>query len=473
MGGPEGLFEPIFISDAMAPITSARNWVQKMVEFECVLADVQGRLGLIPSEAAYEIAALTKTHGIDPTVLGVDARSSATPVIALVRSLSDQLSEAARPWVHYGATSQDVLDTATMLVAKEAIQLIFSDLVKAGVSIATIVEEHRNTPMVARTLLQHALPTTFGLKAANWLSGLVSAGSALERVYEEGLAIQFGGAGGTLAALGESGAEVGRQVARAFDLPFPEMPWHSQRVRIAELGSALSLVVGSQAKIAADIVLASQAEVGELSERQDAAGGGSSALPQKVNPVGPIVVNACFRRMQGLLPVLFGCMLAENERGAGEWPAEWETLRDLLNLTGTSANRTARTVSNLVADKGKMRYNLDLSRGNVMSERVMIGLSEKLGRTVAHDLIRQATKRSAANQTTLYEELAHEAIFRDSFGADQALEMFDPLTYLGSAHIFIGNALSSWEKAGTKWRQIALTGKQNGPGSDGTDEAEN
>ena len=458
MQGAEGLFEPMFISDEMAPVTSAQNWVQKMVEFEGALATAQGELGLIPIDAAKEIAALAVSHNLDPTELGVKARASATPVIALVKGLGDRLSDASRPWIHYGATSQDVLDTATMMVAKEALQLIFGELLSIGSSLASIVARHRNTPMVARTLFQHALPTTFGLKAANWLEGVVSAGVSLERFYWEELAIQFGGAGGTLAALGDSGVEVGRRVAAIVGLSFPGLPWHAQRARIAQLGGSLSLVIGSLAKMSFDIALAGQAEVGELSEEQGV-GGGSSALPQKVNPVGPIVVNACFRRMQGLLPVLYGCMLAENERGAGEWPAEWETIRDLLNITATSAQRSAMTLANLVIDEGKMLDNLKLSRGNVMSERVLTKLSVKLGRIAAYDLVREAANRSTLNQSALHEELTGLEAFRDSFSADEALELFDPLTYLGSAQTFINNALERWQVALPGWRRIAMDEK--------------
>ncbi len=453
MQGPEGLFEPVFVTDEMAPITSAQNWVQKMVEFECALAEAQAAVGLIPVQAATEISRLLFSHNIDPTELGVKARSGGTPVIPLVRILTDQLSEMARPWIHYGATSQDVLDTATMMVVKEAVELIYTDLLRVGTSLASLAEQYRETPMVARTLMQHALPTTFGLKVANWLGGVVAASASLERFYAEGLVIQFGGAGGTLAALGNYGPEVGRRVAYTLGLSLPIMPWHAQRVRIAEIGASLSLVVGSLAKIAGDVTLASQVEIGELSEVQGS-GGGSSAMPQKVNPVGPIVVNACFRRMQGLLPVLYGCILAENERGAGEWQAEWQTLRDLLLVAGMSAQRTAVMLGTLLVDETKMLENLNIGRGNVMSERVLLKLSEVLGRSAAHDLVREATGRTVTNGSTLYEELMKESVFRDSFSSKAAAELFDPLTYLGSAQIFIDNALAQWNSASSNWQRI-------------------
>ena len=449
----EGLFEPVFITDEMAPITSARNLVQKMVEFECALAQAQAEVGLIPVKAAKEISGLISTHGIDPTELGVKARSGGTPVIPLVQILTDKLSVSARPWIHYGATSQDVLDTATMMIIREAIKLIYADLLQVGASLASLAQQHRRTPMVARTLMQHALPTTFGLKVANWLDGVVSASVSLERFFAEGLSVQFGGAAGTLAALGDSGIEVGTRVASILGLSLPIMPWHAQRVRIAELGASLSLTVGALAKISTDIILASQAEIGELSQVQDY-GGGSSAMPQKVNPVGPIVVNACFRRMQGLLPVLYGCLLAENERGAGEWQAEWQTLRDLLLVTGVSVQRTSATLSNLVVDKNKMLQNLELSRGNVMSERILLMLSEVLGRSTAHDLVREATGRTIRNASTLKEELMKESVFRERFSPEDTLKAFDPLTYLGSAQVFIDNALAEWRNSESNWQRI-------------------
>ncbi len=453
MQGPEGLFEPIFVTDEMAPITSAQNWVQKMVEFECALAQAQAEVGLIPVQAANEISALISTHEIDATELGVKARSGGTPVIPLVRILTEKLSESARPWIHYGATSQDVLDTATMMIVREAVKLIYADLLQVGALLASLAQQHRRTPMVARTLMQHALPTTFGLKVANWLDGVVSASVPLEHFYAEGLSLQFGGAAGTLAALGDSGIEVGMRVASILGLSLPIIPWHAQRVRIAELGASLSLTVGSLAKISTDITLASQVEIGELREVQDS-GGGSSALPQKVNPVGPIVVNACFRRMQGLLPVLYGCLLAENERGAGEWQAEWQTLRDLLLVTGVSVQRTSATLSNLVVDEIKMLQNLELDRGNVMSERILLMLSEVLGRSMAHDLVREATIRTVQNTSTLREELMKESVFRERFSPEDALRLFDPLTYLGSVEVFIDNALAEWKKSESNWQRI-------------------
>lgn len=451
---PEGLFEPVLVSDSVARMTSSAAWVQKMVEVEGVIAKVQAEMGLIPMSAADEIALLSTNHDLDPGELGRLARGGGTPVIPLVRLLTDKLSESARPWIHYGATSQDILDTATMLVLKDAFDGIFHDALRVGSALAELADLHRETLMVSRTLLQHALPYTFGLKAAIWMSGITGACSELMHVYLNELAIQFGGAGGTLAALGDNGSAVSARVAESLGLSDPKIPWHAQRGRVAKIGASLTLFAGALAKIAGDIALGSQAEIGEFSESMDT-GGGSSAMPQKVNPVGPIVVNASFRRCQGLLPVLFGCLLVENERGAGEWQAEWETLRDLVRLTGGSAHRMAVTLENLSINATKMAENLDLTRGNVMSERILLKLTEQLGRTVAHELVREATLRSTAESSTLADELIKEEVFREKFTAHEIEELFDPATYLGSAQSIIDTAIAQWKELEVQMSAIA------------------
>lgn len=450
----EGLFEPVLVSDAIASVTSSLNWVQKMVEVECAIAVAQAEMNIIPAEAAAEINELRHGHRLDPTDLGRGARSGGTPVIPLVRMLTEKLSDSSKPWIHYGATSQDILDSATMLICKESIEVIFTDLVKIGNALSELAKENREVPMVGRTLLQHALPTTFGLKASIWLSGEISAGDSLARVYREDLALQFGGAGGTLAALGDSGIAVGKRVADLLKLQFPIMPWHAQRQRFAQIGSSLTLVIGSHAKIATDVALGSQAEIAEIAESLGD-GGGSSAMPQKINPVGAVVVNAAFRRAQGLIPVLFGCLVAENERGASEWQAEWQTLKDLIQLAGGASNRTAQTISNLVVDKEKMLDNLRLSRGNVMSERVLLKLSESLGRSLAHDLVREATQNSTRNKTFLSEELSKENVFREAFSKEEITDLFNPMTYLGSSNSFIDGVTSKWDAILPNWQKIA------------------
>lgn len=451
MADPEGLFEPVLVSDEIARVTSAENWVQKMVEVECSLARAQARLGLIPASAAEAISLLANSHDLDPTEMGRAARSSATPVIPLVRMLSAKLPKEAMPWIHYGATSQDILDSATMLIAKESLQVILNRLFELCSGLAALTERHRETIMVGRTLMQHALPYTFGLKSAVWLSGILDSTLGLERIYVDRLAVQIGGAGGTLAAYGSAGIELIKLVADDLGLNPIGIPWHSQRQRMVELGSALVMLSGTLAKMANDIALGSQAEIGELSESLGG-GGGSSAMPQKVNPVGAIVVNAGFRRSQGLLVTLYGCLIAENERGAGEWQSEWQSIQELLRLGGGSVTRSLTMIDNLSVDESRMLENLQLSRGNVMSERVLQSMTQLLGRTEAHEVIRVATVQSALNGTLLSEELQKVEAFRENFSSDQVQEMFDPASYLGSYNEFIDQTLDNWQETQNTWK---------------------
>lgn len=451
MADPEGLFEPVLVSDEIARVTSSANWVQKMVDVECSLARAQARLGMIPASAAEAISLLASSHNLDPTELGRAARSSATPVIPLVRMLTAKLPKEAMPWIHYGATSQDILDTATMLVAKESLEVILNKLFELCSDLATLAERHRDTIMVGRTLMQHALPYTFGLKSAVWLSGILDSTWGLERIYTDRLAVQIGGAGGTLAAFGNAGTDVVTLVADDLGLNSARIPWHSQRQRMVELGSALVMVNGTLAKMANDIALASQAEIGELVESLGG-GGGSSAMPQKVNPVGSIVVNAGFRRSQGLLVTLYGCLIAENERGAGEWQAEWQSIQELLQLCGGVVSRSLTMVDNLSVNESRMLDNLQLSRGNIMSERVLQAMTRLLGRTEAHDIIRQATIQSALNATALSDELQKVEAFSESFNSDQVQELFDPFSYLGSYNEFIDRTLDHWQEIQNTWK---------------------
>lgn len=450
----EGLFEPVLVSDQIAEVTSAGNWVRKMLEAERALAQAEAEFGVIPAAAATEISEVAHNLEIDPSVLGRSARDSGTPVISLIRLLTENLSPSSKPWVHFAATSQDILDTATMLVAREAIELIVKDLTTTCNSLAALSIRYRDTPMVSRTLLQHALPTTFGLKVAIWLGSATEAGTTLVNFYHQRLAIQFGGAGGTLAALGELGVDVGQRSAEILGLAFPVMPWQAQRNRIGELGNSLALVVGSLAKIATDVALGSQAEIGEMTESLNG-GGGSSAMPQKVNPVGSVVISAAFRRVQGLVSVLYGCMIVENERGAGEWQAEWQTLRDLLQLAGGATQRASQMVANLQVSEARMEDNLARGRGSIMSERLSLRLSEVLGRTVAHDLVRTAVQRCTLNGTSLEHELSKEKLVSQAFTSDQIAILFDPAGYLGSTQRFIDGALTQWETAKSQWRHVA------------------
>ena len=422
------MFNRIFVPAQFRDALSDAAWLQAMLDVERALAAAQSRAGVIPAEAARAIAEACSAERFDPDAIGDAGRTAGNPVEPLVRALTDAVEGEAAGYVHWGATSQDILDTASMLISRRVLELIVEAVGSVAGECAGLAEAHRSTPMAGRTLLQQAVPTTFGLKAAGWLVGLLEARGALARIREERLAIQLGGAAGTLSALGEAGPEVVRLFADELGLRDPVAPWHTNRVRIAELGAALAVAAGAVAKIALDVGLMGQTEVGELAE---AGAGGSSTMPQKRNPVGSVLALACARQVHAQAMVLIGALPQEHERALGAWHAEWPALSAALAFAGGAAEAARRALDGLEVDVDRMRANLELSGGLVMAEQASFLLAEKLGRRGARELVAEAAERSRAGGRTLREEL----------GADLDAGL-DPADYLGSAGAFVDRALS-------------------------------
>ena len=322
----DGLFAPIFVSDGILAATGEGAWLQALLDAEAALAEAEADCEVIPRAAAEAISAICQADRFDPAALGRAARPDGNPVIPLVAALRDAVPEWARGWVHWGATSQDILDTGAMLVAERAVTLIDADLARGTGTCAALARAHAGTVMAGRTLLQQALPISFGLKAAGWLAGADDARAHLARARSR-LAVQLGGAAGTLASLGSSGPAVVHAFARRLELAEPVLPWHTARQRVADLAGALGTVAGTAAKICHDVVLLAQNEVGELT---DAVSGRSSTLPNKRNPATAVSVVAASRRAHALVPVLLAALVAEHERAVGAWQAEWESLSELL-----------------------------------------------------------------------------------------------------------------------------------------------
>ena len=340
------LFDGVLGRGRVREAVSDRAWLQAMLDAEAALARARARAGQIPTEAAEAIAAACRAEGFDEAALSAEAAASGNPVVPLVSALRARAGDD----VHRGATSQDILDTAAMLVARRALAPLRDDVAGAAGAAARLAERHRDTPLAGRTLLQHAEPTTFGLKAAGWMTALDAAGRRLEAVP---LAAQLGGAAGTLAALGP---EVLTHYAAELDLAEPVLPWHTDRTRIAELAAALGTACGVIAKAAGDVVLLAQTEVGEVREAEP---GGSSAMPHKRNPVAAISALACARQAPGLVATLFAAMEQEHERAAGAWHAEWRPLTSLLLATGSGAAWLRACLEGLQPDPERMRANLE------------------------------------------------------------------------------------------------------------------
>jgi 3-carboxy-cis,cis-muconate cycloisomerase len=420
-------FEALFVPPAVREATGERAWVQAMLDFEAALAAVQARLGLISEEAGREIAEACSAERFDLGALALGGRDAGNPVVPLVEALPGD--------AHRGATSQDVMDTAAVLVARRALVSISAELAAVAAACASLAAEHRGTLMAARTLLQQALPTTFGLKAAGWLVAVDEARTLLDSVPLE---VELGGAAGTLASLGEEGLQVLALLAAELDLAEPVVPWHTRRLRIGELGAALALTAGALEKIALDVKLLAQTEVGEVAESAIGGRGGSSTLPHKRNPVGAALAIACAHGARGAASVLVGAQAQEHERAAGAWQAEWEALSRALGLCGGAAFAVREALDGLEVRPERMRANLaDL----VPTEAVSTVLAERLGRAQAKALVTDVARRAAESGQPLRETLLAEPAVE--LTADEIDSALDPAGYLGSAAAFVDRALEA------------------------------
>jgi 3-carboxy-cis,cis-muconate cycloisomerase len=437
----EDLFEPIFVPDEMREAVGGRAWLQAMLDAEAALAVAEARAGLIPAEAAKAISGCCTADRFDPDEIGREGRAAGNPVVPLVKALTAAVPEEAARYVHKGATSQDIVDTAAMLVARRALDLILADFDRVAAACARLADAHRATIMAGRTLLQQALPITFGLKAAGWLVAVVEACRRLLTVRESGLAAQLGGAAGTLASLGPDGLQVLREFARELDLAEPVVPWHTARLRIAELGGALALGAGVMHKLALDVVLMAQTEIAEVAEPSGDGRGGSSTLPHKRNPILAVTAAACARRVPSLEHTLQAAMAQEHERAAGAWHAEWEPLSDALALTGGAAAAMREATEGLQVHPERMHANLDATDGLLLAEHVTTIAAKHLGRLEAHQLVEVASRRTLVHGSSLREELLAEPALRKVLSSAEIDAALDPARYLGSAGAFVDRAL--------------------------------
>ena len=441
------LLSPIFTSALVAEIFSDRAMLQAMLDFEAALAWAEGEAGLIPAEAVGPIEAACKAELYDLAEIGKAAALAGNVAIPLVKALTARVRESARGCVHWGATSQDVIDTATMLMARNALRHMRGELSGAMGALAKLIGEHRDTLMPGRTLMQQALPISFGFKAAGWLSGLTGAAEQLKEIEANGLAMQFGGAVGTLAALGGKGLPVRKALAARLKLREPSIAWHAERGRIFAVGAALAGLSGACSKIATDVMLLMQSEIGEAFEPVASGKGGSSTMPNKRNPVAASAIRANHRRIAGQLTTLAMSLEAEHERAPGGWAAEWETLRELFVLSGGNIERLREMVEGLEVDPGRMRGNLDAALGLPLAESLMMALAPKIGRSEAHHRVEAASKLALASKRPLGEVAKAEPAIAGNLSVEEIDRALDPGRYLGSAEAMIEAALADARRA--------------------------
>jgi 3-carboxy-cis,cis-muconate cycloisomerase len=468
-----GLFGGVF--DRGGADTSDQAWLQAMLDTEAALARALERAGMAPAGSGAAVTRAAVAANFDPAELGELAALTGNPVPGLARALTRAVAaadgQAARA-VHRGATSQDIVDTAAMLLARTALDATAADVRAAADSAAALADAHRGSLMIGRTLLQQAVPTTFGALAASWLSGLDAARAGLVAARNERLAVQFGGAAGTLASLGEQGPRVVRFLAEELDLPNPPLPWHTERLRIIDVATALARVTAATSKIARDVTLLAQTEVGEVSEggadnskkRSGEAGadgesgsgeaggaprrGGSSAMPHKNNPVAAIAILGCTRQVPGLLATLVASAEQEHQRAAGAWHAEWRPFSGVLSLAGSAASWTADLLGGLSVDTPRMAANLAAAGGLPLAERVTALLAGSMGGPRAHDLVAGAAAKSVASGLPLRDVLLAAPELHDAgITAERVEQALDPAGYLGAADEFITAALRAHDPA--------------------------
>ena len=440
------LTDPMFSSEAMRRVFSADRTVQRMLDVEAALARALATEDVIPASAVEPWVRCCKSGVIDLDALAVAARGAGNLAIPLVKQLTAQVAaidaEAAR-YVHWGATSQDVIDTGMVLQLRDAVDLVTIDLAEFADALAELAHRHRDTPMIGRTWMQHALPISFGLKAAGWLDAVMRHQQRLVELRARLGVLQFGGAAGTLASLGDRGLTVAQALAHELELDLPDVPWHAHRDRVAEFATVLGLLTGTLGKIARDIALMNQTEVAELSEPVAAGRGGSSTLPHKRNPVGCAAALAAATRVPALVSTMLSGMTNEHERALGGWQAEWETLPDIASLCAGALTQMRDVVEGLVVDVARMRANMDATRGLVMAEPVALALAGHTGRAQAHAIVEAACHTAMAEGRTLLQVLQSNDTVSAVLPADKLAALFDPLGYAGESGAFVDRVLAA------------------------------
>ena len=458
--GPKakGLFGAVFARGAVEADDTA--WLQAMLDTEAGLARALERAGLAPAGSGEAVTATANAANFDAGELGELAALTGNPVPALARALARLVPQTAVSAVHRGAASQDILDTAAMLLASRAIGVVLADLATAADAAAALADAHRATIMIGRTLLQQAVPVTFGLVAAGWLTSMDDARQGLAAVGSQRLAVQFGGAAGTLASLGDHGPQVAALLAEELGLTVPVLPWHTDRLRIIDLGTALARVTAVLGKVARDVTLLAQEEIGEVSENAGAAAaevqspaaaprrGGAVAMPHKHNPVAAVAILGCSRQVPGLLATLVAAGEQELQRAAGAWHAEWQPLTSLLQLTGSASSWAAELLTGLSVDASRMAANLAATKGLPLAEHVASLLTGVLGVAQAHNLVAEASQRAVSAGLPLRDVLLAVPKLEDrlasaGISAGQIESALEPAGYLGAADAFITAALGA------------------------------
>ena len=437
-----GIYGNLFGSDAMRAVFSERGQVQKWLDVEAALARVQGRLGIIPEDAAAEISGKADADLIDMDVMREEVDRVGYAIMPLVHRLAALCEGDAGRYVHWGTTTQDIKDTGVVLQIRDALGLVEADLIAVRDGLARLARKYRDAPMAGRSHLQHALPITFGYKAAVWLAPIERHLERLEQLRPRVLMGQFSGAAGTLASLHGRGLEVSDALMEELGLARPAIAWHTARDTIAETLAFLALVTGSLAKIATDVVLLTATETGEVFEPFAPGRGGSSTMPQKRNPVSSELILACAKQVQSRAALVMDAMAADLERSTGPWHVEWAALPEAFVLASGALAQARFLMDGLRVDPEAMRANMDMTRGLIVSEAVMMGLAPALGRQAAHDLVYEACRIATDERRALLDVLLDMPEVTAKLDRDALAQLCEPGNYVGEAPEMVDRLLA-------------------------------
>ena len=435
------LFRNAFGTPQMREIFSDRATIARYVDVEIALARAQGEVGVIPSEAAEAIAKHASSDDLDLERLRTETAIVGYPILPLVRQLVDQCGEAGK-YVHWGATTQDIMDTATVLQVRDALELIAADLGELRAILTTLAQRYRDTPMAGRTHLQQAVPVTFGYKAAIWLAMFDRHTQRLRQIRPRVAVGQFGGAGGTLASLGDRGLEVQQALMDELGLTAPDITWHVARDSLAEAVNLLALITGSLGKIAYDVMIMASTEFGEVSEPFVSGRGASSTMPQKRNPISSEIMLALAKAVRQHAGLMADAVIQDFERATGPWHAEWIALPESFVMTAGSLNQAKFMLGGLSVDESRMRSNLGLTSGLIVAEAVMMGLAPHIGREPAHDVVYDACRTVDEYGGTLADALASMPVVSAHLDREALHRLTDPTNYLGMAPQMVDRAIS-------------------------------
>ena len=433
------LIESLATTELLAEVFSDKSVLQAMLDFEVALARAELRAGIVPKTAVEHISAVSHAGDFDIPALARGMFRAGTPAIPVVKALTEKVrarEPGAAGWVHWGATSQDVADTALVLLLKRAQTILASDLQRLEKTLITLSEQHKATVMLGRTLMQASPPVTFGLKVAGWLGALSRDSKRLESAFDEALVLQFGGASGTLASLTDKGTVVARALAEELGLSCPEAPWHTHRDRLANLLCCCGVLTGSLGKMARDVSLLMQSEVAEVAEPGGEGRGGSSTMPQKRNPIACALTLAAAQRIPGLVASFLSAMVQEHERAVGGWQSEWPVVASIMQSTGSAVSSMAEVAEGFSVDPARMRRNIEDTKGLIFAERVMMLLAAELGRDVAHKLLEDTIRKSVAQNKALSTLLAELPEVSSRLNRSVLDQLEIPEQYLGSAEAF-------------------------------------